>query len=118
MTIADDGGTWGERQLIYRATGSGNNAGAPQVANVGGTLVVTFMTDEDTGKLEWFKGVATMMVTPTEVNADEIAWGNKVTVGEVESRWGGVLTLDSSTVLVMYDHGGCKCQKVLLSRRG
>lgn len=44
----DDGNSWGNRRNIYTATGENNNAGAPQVINVGGTLVVSFMTDEDT----------------------------------------------------------------------
>jgi Neuraminidase (sialidase) len=39
-TSSDDGVTWDNRKQIYTATGSNNNAGAPQIVNVGGTLVV------------------------------------------------------------------------------
>lgn len=41
----DDGMVWGERRKIYQPPGGA--AGAPQVCNVGGTMVVSFMTTED-----------------------------------------------------------------------
>lgn len=42
----DDGMSWGERGRLYTAR-SGKLAGAPQVYNVWGTLVASFMTNED-----------------------------------------------------------------------
>ena len=36
----DDGVTWNNRRQIYVATGTDNNAAAPQIVNVGGKLVV------------------------------------------------------------------------------
>ncbi|KAL8756834.1 MAG: hypothetical protein Q9199_002644, partial [Rusavskia elegans] len=44
---SDDGRTWSGRRTIYRPSSPNTSAGAPQVINVGGTLVVSFMTDED-----------------------------------------------------------------------
>ena len=41
VSSSDDGATWGNRRLVYAATGANNNAGAPQIINVGGTLVVS-----------------------------------------------------------------------------
>lgn len=46
ITSSDDGNTWGNRQLVYFPQGTNNNAGAPQVVNVGGILVCSFMSDE------------------------------------------------------------------------
>ena len=47
VTSADDGATWGNRQIVYAPTGTNHNANAPQVVNVGGILCTSFMTDED-----------------------------------------------------------------------
>ena len=47
ITSADDGRTWSNRRLVYASTGTGNSAGAPQIINVGGRLVVSFQTSED-----------------------------------------------------------------------
>ena len=47
ITSADDGKTWSNRRMVYASTGTGNSAGAPQVINVGGRLVVSFQTSED-----------------------------------------------------------------------
>jgi hypothetical protein len=41
VSSSDDGATWGNRRLVYAATGANNNAGASQIINVGGTLVVS-----------------------------------------------------------------------------
>jgi hypothetical protein len=105
LTFADDGMTWGNRQLVYEAVG-GKNATAPQVVNCGGTMVVTFMTDEDghafTVKMTVGSGPGWM--------------GEKLVVGKAQSSWAGLLTLDDSNVLVMMDHEGCKSQIVLLNR--
>lgn len=40
VSSSDDGASWGNRRTVYTATGSQNNAGAPQIINVGGRLVV------------------------------------------------------------------------------
>lgn len=48
VSSSDDGATWGDRRLVYTATGADNNAGAPQIINVGGTLVVSLQSPLDT----------------------------------------------------------------------
>ncbi|KAI5841391.1 Sialidase [Morchella snyderi] len=111
VTSADDGATWGGRQTVFVPAGTGNNAGAPQVANVGGSLVVSFMTDEDTGMHQWVGGAAAKIVVAA---AGTVSWGGKLTVGGVQSNWPGLVTLDDSHVMVMYDNGGAKSQRVLL----
>lgn len=95
--------TWGNRQLVYRA--SRGIAAAPQVTNCGGSLVVSFQTDEDGG------GLAIKMLV-----GGPGRWENKILVGPAHSLWAGVLTLDQSNVLVMFDHGGCKTRKVAVRR--
>ena len=41
ITSNDDGATWGQRSLVYAPTGIQTNAGAPQIIDIGGTLVVS-----------------------------------------------------------------------------
>lgn len=62
ITSADDGVTWGDRTLLYSPTGTDNNAGAPQIINVGGSLVCSFMTDEDTSDHAWVTGADTKIL--------------------------------------------------------
>ena len=107
----DDGRTWGNRRHVYTATGAGNNAGSPQVINVGGTLVASFMTDEDTGAHRWFDGASTKILTSGDGGQ---TWGFKMEVGPVQSNWPGLVTLDDSSFLVLFDNAGSKAQKVTL----
>jgi hypothetical protein len=111
ISSADDGKTWGGRRRVYTPTGTSNNAGAPQVVNVGGRLVVSFMTDEDTSLHTWVTGADAKIITST----DGVNWGNKLTVFGVQSNWPGMITLDSSNLLVLADHNGAKSQHVSLS---
>lgn len=59
MTSSDDGKTCGNHRRVYTPTDNGNNAGAPQVINVGETLVVSFMTGDDTQLGQWTSGAQT-----------------------------------------------------------
>jgi hypothetical protein len=47
VTSTDSGKTWGNRNTIYTTTALNTSAGAPQIINVGCTLVVSFQTNED-----------------------------------------------------------------------
>jgi hypothetical protein len=114
VTSSDDGASWGNRQAVFEATGSNNNAGAPQVANVGGNLVVSFMTDEDTGLHQWVSGAAAKIMVSATMAEGSVTWENKLTVGGVQSNWPGLMTIDNSHVMVMYDNGGAKSQRVVL----
>ncbi|KAI9878377.1 MAG: hypothetical protein M1830_001082 [Pleopsidium flavum] len=112
ITSQDDGMTWGNRQRVYTPTGTNNNAGAPQIINVGGTLVVSFMTDEDTQQHHWIDGASAKLVTSTDGGR---TWGNKVLVGPVQSNWPGLLDLDENRFLMMFDHGGAMVQELSFS---
>lgn len=108
----DDGESWGDRRRVYTPTGDNNNAGAPQVVNVGGNLVVSFMTDEDTQRHDWVQGAAAKLVTSGD-GGD--TWSNKFQVFEPQANWPGMLTLDDDSFLYLADHLGAKAQKVVLS---
>jgi hypothetical protein len=112
ITSSDDGNSWGNRQTVYLPTGTDNNAGAPQVVNVGGTLCVSFMTDEDTQLHDWVNGAGGKMVTSGDGGS---TWGNKIEVFSPQADWPGMLTLDDSSLLYMADKDGAKSQKIVLS---
>lgn len=112
VTSTDDGQTWGNRQNVYTPTGTNNNAGSPQVVNVGGTMCVSFMTDEDTSEHSWVNGADAKLVTSGDGGS---TWGNKITVFPVQSNWPGLLTLSDSSFLVMADNDGAKSQLVTLA---
>jgi len=116
ITSTDDGKTWGGRKAIYTPSSINTSAGAPQIVTVGATLAVSFMTNEDS-----------QMATPSSTYTSNTAakfissgdggntWGNKKTIGEVQSVWPGLYTLDETNVLMMFDNGGAKAQKITLS---
>lgn len=106
ITSSDDGATWSNRKPVYAP--SGFNAQAPQVTNVGGTLVASFQTDEDGGS-----GEAIKVLTSGDGGA---SWGNKLTTFPAPSDWAGLLALhDNVSFLSLADHSGVKVQKVTLS---
>jgi hypothetical protein len=110
VTSSDDGSTWGNRQTVYAAP-PGFNAQAPQVTNVGGTLVVSFQTDEDLSSQNQ-KNEAAKLVTSTDGGS---TWGNKLTFSAAVSNWNGLLTLDDTSLFGLSDHSGAKAQKITLS---
>ncbi|KAK0773651.1 hypothetical protein LTR91_025469 [Friedmanniomyces endolithicus] len=111
ITSFDDGKTWGNRQRVYTPTGTNNNAGAPQIVTVGGTLCVSFMTDEDTQQHHWIIGADDKIITSGDGGA---TWGNKITVFGVQSNWPAMLSLDRKSLLYMADFRGPKAQKINL----
>ncbi|KZV68456.1 glycoside hydrolase family 93 protein [Peniophora sp. CONT] len=103
VSSSDDGKTWTDRRVVYQS--SGHNAQAPQVVNVGGTLVVSFQTDEDGA-----------YVVKVVTSSDGQTWGSKTTVLGATSEWAGLLTLDSTSFLALAgDNGKASAQKVVLS---
>ena len=115
VTSPDDGKTWGQRRDVFIAA-NGAHAGAPQVADVGGVLMASFMTDEDNPEGgSWPTKSALKIVMSSDKGA---TWGGKVTVaggatggGYAPStggnaEWGGVMAVDSKTAIVMYEVGG------------
>ncbi|KAF2704071.1 glycoside hydrolase family 93 protein [Pleomassaria siparia CBS 279.74] len=99
VTSPDDGATWGNRQRVYTPTGPPTKgAGAPQVWNVWGTLVVSFMTDEDRDSTTGYANCATKIMTSTDGGN---TWGNKFTVFDDQANWPGMALLDPTHLLVM-----------------
>ncbi|KAL1966252.1 hypothetical protein VTN77DRAFT_4605 [Rasamsonia byssochlamydoides] len=107
---SDGGKTWGHRARVYTPTGIHNNAGAPQIANVGGKLYVSFMTDEDSKLNRWPHGAAAKLIVSKDNGK---TWGGKTTIRDVHSYWPGLVGLDSHSLLYMYDHNGVVAQRVL-----
>lgn len=104
VTSSDDGRSWGNRRVVYKAYRG--NAQAPQVVNVGGTLVVSFQTDEDSPGQTAAKIV-------TSGNGGN-SWGNKVTFLNTVSHWPGLISLDNNNLLGLADNGGAKAQRITL----
>ncbi|KAI4095400.1 MAG: hypothetical protein LQ344_001698 [Seirophora lacunosa] len=114
---ADDGKTWGGRRIIYTPPSPNTSAGAPQVINVGGTLVASFMTNEDerlsAPSSSYTERTAAKVITSGDMGR---TWGNKVTVGAVQSSWPGLLDLGSGgRFLYVMDRAGAKSQLVTLT---
>lgn len=112
ITSADDGKTWSNRRIVYESTGTGNSAGAPQVINVGGNLVVSFQTSEDSnlGQVGAYTSHTAAKVISSSDGGN--SWGNKLTVFSEQSAWPSLLSLDKGSFLALADHGGSKAQKV------
>jgi hypothetical protein len=99
VTSSDDGATWGNRQLVYTPGAAPLSAGAPQVWNVWGTLVVSFVTNEDRpDSTTGYINCATKIITSIDGGK---SWGNKLTVFGDQSNWAGMSLLDPTHFLVM-----------------
>jgi hypothetical protein len=95
----DDGKTWSsERTPVYQPTG--HNAGAPQIIRVGAKLIASFGTNEEGG--DWPAGAIKVMASSDGGKT----WDNKTTVVEQPAFWAGLLALDDSSFLVLYERGG------------
>ncbi|KAJ7758300.1 glycoside hydrolase family 93 protein [Mycena metata] len=113
----DDGATFSGRTQVFLPTGAGKNAGAPQVAtSAQGTLVVSFMTDEDNSAAHtWPDGAAFKIQTAP--SASPAVWGQKATVLSQVSFWPSLFskTDGSNTVVGCADNAGAKCHALALS---
>lgn len=112
----DDGKTWSNRRTVYTPTNPNTSAGAPQIVTVGSTLAVSFQTDEDTELTapasDYVGNTTAKLITSTN---DGASWGNKITVGQAVSVWPGLYTLDTANLLMLFDNGGVKAQKIVLN---
>ncbi|KAJ7493330.1 glycoside hydrolase family 93 protein [Mycena galericulata] len=110
----NDGTTWGERSQVYIPVGSGKNAGAPQVTTTtAGTLVASFMTDEDnTAAHTWPQGASMKILT--SLSTDPAVWGQKTTVLPISSLWPSVYSRSdgTGTVIACADNNGVRCRTV------
>ena len=108
VTSSDDGHTWTNRHSVY-VPSNNNNAGGPQVINVGGTLVASFYTSEDTG-------VAAQTDCKVVTSGDGgQTWGNEVLFAPVRSVWAGLTDLDNSNFLALADYNGASVYKMALN---
>ncbi len=115
ITSSDDGKTWGNRSTIYTPDSPNTSAGAPQIINVGGTLSVSFMTNEDSVLAAPSDGYTTNTTAKFITSGDGgLSWGNKITVGQVLSSWPGLYALEGASLLMLFDHGGAKAQTITL----
>lgn len=102
----DDGATWQHRHEVFRPR-HGHNAGSPQITSFAdGSMVVVFMTDNDSPKVEWVKHAAVHAVFAGPPRNGKIHWGTPQVVSPAPSLWPGVMALDHHTALVTYDHKG------------
>ncbi|KAL9596201.1 MAG: hypothetical protein Q9219_005953 [cf. Caloplaca sp. 3 TL-2023] len=113
---SDDGKSWSGRKTIYTPSSPNTSAGAPQIINASGTLVVSMMTNEDqtlsTPSNSYTDHTAVKVITSGDLGR---TWGNKVTVGTPQSSWPGLLDLGGSRFLYLFDRGGAKSQLMTLS---
>jgi hypothetical protein len=117
----DDGRTWHSRFQLYQPPSNTQSAGAPQVYNVWGVLVVSFMTNEDhnlgTGKKSTqykrlsssdklqpgYDGGDVKVITSNTAGTD---WSPSFTVGPSPAHWPGIFNLDPTHFLALYGHDG------------
>ena len=98
----DDGYSWGERGRLYTA-GNGGIAGAPQVYNVWGTLVASFMTNEDVAGTNGYDGAQMKVISSTD---GAKTWSGGVVTGEAASHWPGLFNRDPTHFLALYSKDG------------
>ena len=98
----DDGMTWGNRGNVYTAA-NGMEAGSPQVVTVGGTVVASFMTNEDGGSSSGVDGGDMQTVGSTNGGT---AWSGPTVVSPVGSHWGGMLAESDTTFFTLVAQDG------------
>ncbi len=115
-TSADDGKTWGNRKTIYTPNSPNTSAGAPQIITVESSLAVSFQTNEDSvltaPASAYTSKTAAKLITSVDGGG---TWGNKITVGQVVSVWPGLCALNDMDLLMMFDNGGAKAQRISLN---
>ncbi|GKT63485.1 hypothetical protein ColTof4_04929 [Colletotrichum tofieldiae] len=98
----DDGYTWRERGGLYSAR-NGKISGAPQVYNVWGTLVASFMTNEDADNGYGYDFAEIKVIT--SVNGGK-TWSSSVVTGPAQVRWPGLFNRDPTHFLALYSREG------------
>lgn len=87
-----------------------------EIVNIGGTLCVSFMTNEDSTLAAPSTGYTTNTAAKFITSGDSgLTWGNKITVGQVLSVWPGLYALGAASLLMLFDNGGAKAQTITLS---
>ncbi|KAK0672187.1 Sialidase [Cercophora samala] len=100
----DEGLSWGSRQEVYKPSGEGKNAGAPQIGSLAGGegVVVVFMTDEDGDGGLWPAGAKIKTVLGFGLGSGSINWSRDAdVVFEEGSSWPGILGVGHGEVLAV-----------------
>ncbi|KAK4663799.1 uncharacterized protein QC763_502720 [Podospora pseudopauciseta] len=100
----DEGLSWASRQEVYKPSGEGKNAGAPQIVTLAGGegVAVVFMTDEDGNKGVWPSGAKIKTVLGVGLGNGVINWSREAdTVFEEGSSWPGILGVGHGEALVV-----------------
>ncbi|KAI0836673.1 glycoside hydrolase family 93 protein [Hypoxylon sp. FL0890] len=98
----DNGLSWGERNRLYTAR-NGKLAGAPQVYNVWGTLVASFMTNEDIDGTSGYDGAQMKVITSVDAGK---TWSGSVVTSGAASHWPGLFNRDPTHFLALYSKDG------------
>ncbi|EXF77469.1 hypothetical protein CFIO01_10949 [Colletotrichum fioriniae PJ7] len=98
----DDGYTWGERGSLYTAR-NGRMSGAPQVYNVWGTLVASFMTNEDVEGADGYNFGEMKVITSVDHGK---TWSGSVVTGPAQAHWPGLFNRDPTHFLALYSREG------------
>ena len=116
ITSTDDGKTWGNRKTVYTPSSPNTSAGAPQIVNAGGTLCVSFQTNEDSSLNAPSSAYTTNTAAKLITSGDGgLTWGSKISVGKVLSAWPGLYAQGGTSFLMLFDNGGAKAQTITLS---
>lgn len=100
----DDGMTWDEstRSILYDPADPASTAQAPSVINVAGTLVASFMTNEDTpSDTDGDADDGTFKVVTASASSSELVWADETSIS-TEAHWPGLYALGSSDFLALY----------------
>jgi Neuraminidase (sialidase) len=118
VTSSDGGKTWGNRKIIFNpeTPTKGRQAGGPGIVNLGGTLVVSFMTNQDADVGDGYphsKPGTDMKVITSNDGGD--TWSGPTTVLH-DAAWGGIAVVDDGALVLgaAYTTGKAAAQFITL----
>jgi hypothetical protein len=77
------------------------NAGAPSIALVGSTLVVSFMTDDVELRGMWHRNACVKIMTSDDGGH---TWNYPFIIAEMPAAWAGILVINETDFLVLCEH--------------
>lgn len=90
------------RSILYDPELTVSTAQAPSIVNVGGTLVASFMTNEDTpSDTDGDADGGSFKIVSASASASDLVWGNKATIS-TGAHWPGLFDVDESYFLALY----------------
>ena len=116
-TSTDGGATWANARTIFNPekTKPGRSAGGPGIVNVDGTLVVSFMTDQDAPSGGNYTHAGTDMKVITSTDEGK-SWSDATTVIK-DGSWGGITIVGDGAIVLATHADGEKAvaQKIKIS---